>query len=343
MRRAIYDRFGSAEDVLRIETDAPIPEPADDEIRIRVHAASVNPVDCAVRRGYGREYFGKRGISGLPNVPGRDVSGVVDAVGATVDKFRPGDDAFAITNGRASAEYVTVKAGLVAPKPANISYVEAASIPFIAMTTWTALVVHAGLSPDNAAGQRILIPRGSGGVGSFAIQLVKSWGGYVVSTCSERNIERVRSFGADEVIDYTTADLATAFHEFDVVLDTLGHEDETTHLNALKTHANARYVSLVSPLMLLTDEHGIEDGQRHYDEMLAARQDEQAKHGRQFAWSFMQPNGQVLIEIGLLVEAGTIRPVVDRTYPLEEIADAHAYVESRHARGKVVLTVRDDT
>ncbi|MBT3991592.1 MAG: zinc-binding dehydrogenase [Rhodospirillaceae bacterium] len=339
MRSVEVHEYGTARDVLIFNQDAPLPEPAADEIRIRIHASSVNNIDCAIRGGYGRNIFKARGLFELPLIMGRDVSGVVEKVGEDVTTFAIGDEVYAAPNNRGCADYVTVKADFVAFKPKNITHLEAACFPYVTLTAWAALVEHAGLTAADTAGQKVFLPRGSGGVGVLAIQWMKAWGAHVATTCSTANLELVRALGADEVLDYTQEDFDGKLTDYDVALDMLGHDMEPAVLASLKENGSARYVSIVSPLMLLTDEHGYDEGCRIYEEQLAARKAEQAKLGREFAWSFMHPSAEALATIAGLIEQGKIKPVVDRVYPLDQLVEAHEYVESKRARGKVVIDI----
>lgn len=337
MRLAQFRKYGAAREVLEIveeEADPPRPGPA--ELLMRVHASSVNPIDCAVRQGYGREYFEARGLSRWPNRPGRDAAGEVVAVGENVSRFHVGDKIFAATLGGANADYLIVPEEWAARMPSSLTFLEAASIPYSALTSWSALVDRAGLSPQSTPGKRVLIPRAAGGVGSFAIQLVKAWGGYIVASCSTRNLQIVKDLGADEVIDYTAQDHSASLRDFDVAFDTSFNTEELL-LGALKRDADAVYVSIVSPRLRLIDEHGLQEGLRRGDELLAERIAAQRALGRAYHWSFAQPNGTALELVSMLVDAGKIRPNVDAVFPLEEIATAHERSEAGLARGRIVI------
>jgi NADPH:quinone reductase-like Zn-dependent oxidoreductase len=336
MRAAQFDTYGTAHDVLRLVDNAPVPPPGATEILVRVLASSVNPIDCAVRSGYGKAYFELRTGRRPPMGPGRDVAGHVAAVGAEVRDFRPGDAVYAATFGDANAEFVVVPESWAAPKPRSISFEAAASLPYVALTTWTALVTHAGLSPESAAGKRVVIPRAAGGVGSFATQLVKAWGGEVAAICSTRNVALVSG-----LIDYTRQDPARVLRDFDVAFDT-SFETEGMLLDSLKVADNAAYVSIVTPKLTLIDQHGLEAGLRRGDELFAARAAAQRALGRRYYWSFTQPDGAALRQIATLLDAGRIRPVVDRVFALERIVEAHEYCESGRAQGKIVVRVADE-
>jgi NADPH:quinone reductase-like Zn-dependent oxidoreductase len=337
MKAVVIETFG-ATDVLQVRTDVPAPEIGPDELLVRVHATSVNPIDCAVRSGYGAKFFLDRGLIRLPLTPGRDVAGVVEKVGAGVSGFAPGDRVYAGVTNFATAELIAVPAAWAAPMPRTLSFVEAAAIPYAALTAWSALVDMAGLTEANTPGKRIVIPRGAGGVGSFAIQLMKAWGAHVATICSTRNVELVRSLGADVVVDYLHEDFAALLSGYDVAFDT-AFDTEAKLLGTLKTGADAAYVSIVTPKLHLIDEFGLEEGLRRGEAYLVERKAEQAALGRRYDWSFMEPNGAALRMIGALIEAGRVRPVVDRVYTIDEIAAAQDYCETKQARGKIVVAV----
>ena len=341
MRAVEIHEYGAAKDVLIFNPNAPLPEPGPDEIRIRVHASSVNNIDCAIRRGYGSDFFKQHGMFELPIIMGRDVSGVVDKIGENVSLFSVGDEVYSAPSNHGCADYVIVKADVATLKPVNLTHLEAASLPYVVSTAWSALVDHGGLTAENTAGQKVFLPRGSGGIGTFAIQWMKAWGAQAATTCSSKNIELVRSLGADEVFDYTAEGFEEKLTDCDVALDMLGHEMTEPVLATLKENNGARYVSIVSPLMQLTTEHGYEKGLELYEAELADRQSKQADLGRDFAWSFMQQNGKALAIITALIEQEKIKPVIDRIYPLEQLIDAHEYMESRRVRGKVVISIAD--
>jgi NADPH:quinone reductase-like Zn-dependent oxidoreductase len=336
MKVAQYDQYGAPRDVLKI-VSAPIPKPGPDELLVRVRASSVNPIDCALRSGYGRAFFEKR--AALPLSPGRDIVGEVVAKGASVTTFAPGDAVYASVFYGANAEYIAVPAAHTALKPASLSFIQAAALPFAALTAWTALVKVAGLDPSTTPGKRVLIPRGSGGVGSVGIQLIKAWGGYVASTCSTRNVELVKSLGADLVVDYTKQELNGVFRDFDVAFDT-SFDTEQVLLDALKIDAGARYVSVVSPKLKLIDEFGLEEGLRQGERLLAERKQSQAALGRGYDWVFAELDGAALRTIAELVDAGKLRPVLNQVFPFERIAEAHEHCETVRSPGRIVIDLQ---
>lgn len=339
MRAVEFNSFGAAHDVLEVVDDARVSPPAPHEVQIRVLAASVNPSDCAIRSGYGKEVFRHKGQVGQSHFPqrlGRDAAGLVNAVGQAVQGFVPGDKVFTAPTRATMAEYINVDAKEVARMPANLDFIAAASLPFVALTAWTALVHQVGLGPQQARGKRVVVTRGAGGVGSFAIQLMKAWGAHVATTCSTRNLELVTRLGADVAVDYTRRSVSEVLKDYDVVLD--GAFDlEQDMLATLRTGADASYVTIVSPKIRLIDQFGPEEGLQRANALFNERATQQAALGRRYFWGFMRSDGAALSEVGKLVEAGAIRPLVDRVYPLRQIADAHAYCETRQARGKIVI------
>lgn len=314
--------------------ELPRPEVGPGDVLVRVRAASVNPVDYKIRDG---------GVKVLipyafPLVLGNDLAGDVAAVGSAVTRFKPGDAVYTrLDKGRigAFAEYAVVSEKSVAKKPERLDYVEAASLPLVGLTTWQALVDLAALR----AGQKVLIHAGSGGVGTFAIQLAKHLGAHVTTTASAKNHALVRSLGADVAIDYKTTRFEDVAKEQDVVFDTQAGDTLLRSFDALKRGGVvvtiggkpdgkfARAWGLSLPLVWLLT-------------LLNRKVDAAArKKDARFEYLFMHASGEQLEKIGALVDQGVIRPVVDKIFPLEGAADAVAYVESGRAVGKVVIRV----
>jgi len=335
MMVAQYESYGAAREVLRV-VEAPVPSPASTELLIRVHASSVNPIDCSLRSGYGRELFESRRPVKLPVRPGRDVAGEVVSVGADVKGFTPGDQVYAVAFYGANGQYLSVPAGNAALKPKSLNYHDAAALPFAAATAWTALIKAAGLNEKTTNGKRVLIPRGAGGVGNIGIQLIKAWGGYVATLCSTRNVDLVRSLGADLIIDYKTQDRRELPHDFDIAFDT-AFDTEQLLLDALKVHSGAVYASVVTPRVKFIDQFGLAEGLRRAEQFLAERVAAQRALGRSYHWIFADMDGEALRVVAQLVDAGKIRPIVDRIYPLENIAEAHERCESGESQGRVIV------
>ncbi|MBL4588595.1 MAG: zinc-binding dehydrogenase [Alphaproteobacteria bacterium] len=338
MQAAEINEYGTAQNVIKIIEDAAIGKPDEKQILVRVFATSVNPIDCAIRSGYGQDFFKSKGGAEFPIRLGRDIAGYVEAVGGKVTAFKVGDEVYAAVLKGATAEYALVDEADAALKPQCLNFIEAASLPYVALTTWSALVGHVGLNRDNTKGKRIIIPRGAGGVGSFAIQLMKAWGAEVATICSTRNVELVRGLGADVVVDYTKADFSKILYDYDVAFDT-AFDTEENLLNSLKKNSAASYVSIVSPKIQMVDEFGLEKGLEKVAKFYEERVAEQKKMGRDYYWSFMEPNGQALSEIASLVDEGKIKPVIDRVYPMKDIVAAHEFCETKQAQGKIIIQI----
>lgn len=308
MKAAILNDYATPVKV----TDITKPALLDDSVMIEVHASSVNPVDNLIRAGYLKGVLPIR----FPYTMGNDVSGVVTEVGRNVTRFAVGDAVFARPNSMQSgtfAEYVVVKEQDLAAKPAKLSHEQAASLPLVALTAWQALVSKAKLQ----AGQKVLIHAGSGGVGSMAIQIAKHLGATVVATTSTANVALVKSLGADQVIDYKTQDFTELTKDCDVVLDTLGGSTRTKSFAVLKK--GGCLISVIAP--------GDTSG-------------EAEKLGVRNETFFMWASGEQLAHIGALVDRGVIKPVVDRSFSLDEVQQALDYSLSGRAKGKIVIKVK---
>lgn len=312
--------------------DMPTPELRDDEVLVRVHAAGVNQLDSKLRDGEFKLILPYR----LPLILGHDVAGEVVKVGARVRQFKPGDEVYARADDfriGTFAEFVPVKEASLALKPRGLTMEEAASVPLVALTAWQALVVKAHLKK----GQKVFIQAGSGGVGTFAIQLAKHLGATVATTTSAANVALVKSLGADVVIDYRTQDFEDVLSNYDVVLNS---QDGTTlekSLRVLKT--GGKLISISGPP---DPDFGKQIGApalvRLVMRLLSAGIRRRAKRrGVAYSFLFMKANGSELREITRLFEAGVIRPVVDHVFPFESTNEALAYVEAGRAKGKVVL------
>jgi NADPH:quinone reductase-like Zn-dependent oxidoreductase len=302
--------FGGRE-VLELD-DLPIPQPGEDDLLVRIHAASVNPVDYKIRRGtvpwVSREM--------LPLPLGRDLSGTVESVGAQVAAFGEGEAVHAMLGDidRGSyAEYVLVRPNEAAPKPARLSHIEAAAVPLAALTAWQGLFDHGHLEAE----QTVLIHGGSGGVGHFAIQFAKVRGAIVLTTVSAQNLEFVGELGADRAIDYQSQRFEEIARDVDLVLDLVGGETQERSWSVLKPGG-----ILVSALGEPSRQKAMQRG----------------VHAVGYR---AQANGGQLAEIGRLIDQGKVRPVVMATYPLAEARRAHEQLERGHVRGKIVLVVTE--
>ncbi|MEU8778969.1 NADP-dependent oxidoreductase [Streptomyces sp. NPDC048606] len=306
MRAMVVTEFGDSEKMVEREVDRP--EPGLNEVLVRVCAAGVNPVDWKTRRSGGLIEWGA-----VP-VVGWDVSGTVEAVGGGVTIFRPGDEVYGMPlfprQAGGYAEYVVAPARHLAPKPAALSHVEAAALPLAALTAWQALVDTADVRP----GERVLVHAAAGGVGHLAVQIAKARGAYVIGTASAGKHELLRSLGADEVVDYREVAFEDAVSAVDVVLDGLGGDTAERSLKVLRP--GGRLVTLPGP-----DALPAEPGDVRAD------------------WVLVEPDHLGLREIAALVEAGSLKPLIDTVLPLERAAEAHGIGELGRTTGKIVLTV----
>ncbi|KAM9356039.1 reticulon-4-interacting protein 1 homolog, mitochondrial-like isoform 1-T1 [Pholidichthys leucotaenia] len=353
----VIDQYGT-NGVLRYSEEISMPLiNAASEVMIKVHAASLNPLDVAMRDGYGAKLLKLRRDplsvmddgSEFPLILGRDVSGVVVDCGSGVTHFAPGDEVWAAVppwKQGSLAEYVTLTEYEVSLKPSLLSHIEAASIPYVASTALSALISGGGLCRDSSSDKRVLITGGSGGVGTFALQLLKAWGAHVTVTCSQNAEGLVRGLGADEVVDYTVGDVdeqLQMMEKFDVVLDSVGGDTEQWAIGLLKPWSGAKYVTLVTPLLVNVDSMGVLDGllqagltvhNKAIQNMLSS--------GIFYRWGFYAPDGPALDEVCRLVDAGKILPVVEAQFPFTQVPQAFQKVEQGHARGKTVVRVMEE-
>jgi len=323
MRAIVYFKYGSP-DVLELkEIDKPIVK--DDDVLVRVRAASVNPYDWHFMTGLpylGRLQFGllKPKANGL----GADLAGLVEAVGKNVTRFSPGDEVFGEVETGGFAEYLCVSEDAAVLKPANLTFEQAAAVPMGALTALQGLRDHGQMKP----GHMVLINGASGGVGTFAIQIAKSFGAEVTGVCSARNMDMVRSIGADQVVDYTQEDFTRSGQRYDLMFDNVGNRSLSECRRALKP--NGIYLASfgqpehlwLGPLAQLLKMMVLSPFVSH--------------KLRTFVTT---PNIEDLLLMRELLEAGKIKPVIDRSYPLSEVPEAIRYLEEGHARGKVVITV----
>ena len=309
MKAVVAHEYGAPE-VLKFE-EVPRPEPKEDEVLVRVIASGVNPADPLTLSGkYARE-FGTH----LPLIPGYDIAGIVEKTGAKVTNLKAGDAVYGYpTFGGGWAEYVTVKQWEVAAKPKTLNFAEAAAVPMGALTAWQALVDTAQLQ----AGQTILVHGGSGGVGSFAVQIAKARGARVIATASTANQDLLKQLGADVAIDYTKTRFEDVAKDVDAVLDPVGKETLARSYGVVKK--GGIVMSLV------------------------ARPDpvELKKRGIRGAAISVHPDAEDLAEIARLIDSGKIKPVVTEVLPLSEAIAAQRQAETHHTRGKLVLRIADE-
>ncbi|WP_163581364.1 NADP-dependent oxidoreductase [Gracilibacillus saliphilus] len=310
-RAVIINKYGS-KDVLE-EGQVTLPELGEHQVLVRVKATSINPIDWKLREGYLKQMFDWE----FPIILGWDVAGVIEAVGSAVSDWQEGDEVFArpeTTRFGTYAEYTVVDDHLLAKKPANISFEEAAAVPLAGMTAYQGLFDHGHLKE----GEKVLVHAGAGGVGTYAIQLAKEAGAYVYTTASEKNHELLRSLGADEVIDYRTTDFRDVVQDIDLVLDTMGGEVQLNSFDVLKENTG-RLITVVG----------------------APDQEKAKEKNVETKGIWLQPEGKQLSKLADLLQAKKMKSIVGSTFPLTQqgVYDAHALSETHHAVGKIVITV----
>lgn len=315
--------------------DRPEPELRADDVLIRVQATSVNLLDAKIRKGEFRLILPYK----LPLILGNDVAGVVVSVGPEVTRFRSGDPVYARPAQQrigTFAQYIAVNEHDLALIPGNLSMEEAASLPLVSLTAWQVLVETAKLKK----GQKVLIHAGSGGVGTLAIQLAKHLGAFVATTTSTANVEWVKALGADVVIDYKQQDFANELHDFDMVLNSLGSDVLEKSLKVLKP--GGQLISLSGPpTAQFAQSQGLPWVLGQVMRLLSSGIRRKArKRGVSYAFLFMRADGMQLQKITALIEAGVIKPIIDRCFPFESTAQALRYVDQGRAKGKVTITLQ---
>jgi len=332
MKAFVIDRYGKK--VALRAAEMPEPELGKGDVLVQIHAAGVNPLDLKIRDGEFKLLLPYR----LPLILGNDLAGVVVQVGSAVRKFKPGDEVYARTDDDrigAFAERIAVKESNLAIKPNDLSMEEAASIPLVGLTAWQALVEKANLKK----GQKVLIHAGSGGVGTFAIQLAKHLGATVATTTSSANVDWVKRLGADIVIDYRKDDFEKILSDYDVVLNSLGTETLEKSLRVLKP--GGKLISISGPPDVdYAKSAGLSWFLKMVMRLLSRGIRKKAKQrGVSYSFLFMRSCGDQLRKITSLIETGTILPIVDRILPFESTPGALAYVETGRAKGKVIVKV----
>jgi NADPH:quinone reductase-like Zn-dependent oxidoreductase len=308
MMKAIQIHEYGGPEALKYE-DVPRPSPAADEVLIRVHAMSVNPVDWKLRSGAARKHLELQ----MPCILGGDLSGVVEHADGSSAGFKKGDAVYALRGlTGAYAEYVAIKAAMAAPKPKNMDHIEAASVPLVALTAWQGLFEHGKL----VSGQTVLIHAAAGGVGMFAVQFAKAKGARVIGTASANNMDFVRSLGADEVIDYRSAPFESSVRGVDMVVDVMGGENAARSIAVLKSGGVLVSIAPAGPA-------AVQKAAEVNVKALAVR---------------VHPDGGQLREITALIEAGKVKTTIAAKFPLAEAGRAQELSKEGHTRGKIVLT-----
>jgi NADPH:quinone reductase-like Zn-dependent oxidoreductase len=324
MRAIVQHRYGSAAVLQVAEVDKP--SIGDTDVLVRVHASSVNPADWHFVTG--KPYLVMRPMSGLRaprrTIPGRDLAGTVEAVGSGVTALQPGDEVFGEADGGSFAEYISVPDDGVGRKPASLSFEEAAAVPLAGLTALQGLRDHGKVQ----AGHKVLINGASGGVGHFAVQIAKSMGAEVTGVCSTRNLDLVRSLGADHVVDYTTDDFTVAADRYDVMLDLVGNRS---------WRDCRRVLSPAGVYLPCTDQQG--GNWLGPVPWMAGRFLRSLLASQKVAFYVASQTPQDLAALTELAEAGKLRPVLDRRFTLAEVPDAIRHQEAGRRRGKTVITI----
>jgi NADPH:quinone reductase-like Zn-dependent oxidoreductase len=323
MKAIVRTRYGPP-DVLKLE-EVPKPTPGDDQVLIRVHAASVNAADWHLLTAdiFLVRLMGRGLLTPKDKILGADVAGRVEAVGRNVKQFKPGDEVFGDifqSGGGALAEYACAREDALALKPASLTFEEAAAVPLAAVTALQGLRDKGKIRP----GQKVLINGASGGVGTFAVQIAKSLGAEVTAVCSTRNLDMVRSIGADQVIDYTKEDFTTSGQRYDLILAANGY------------HPILDYRRALSPKGIYVMSGG--SWAQMFQAMLLGPWISMTGSKKMGALS-AKANPEDLAFVKELLEAGKVKPVIDRRYPLSEVPEALRYLGEGHARGKIVITM----
>ena len=335
MKSLMITKYGDINSSLE-EQEIAKPALEENQILIKAYSSSFNPIDFKIVRGD----FKAMGKVTFPIGTGRDVSGIIEEIGKNIKKFKKGDKVYSRVNEShvgTMAEYVVSNVKDTALIPSNLSFDESASIPLVGLTTYQALVDIAKLSK----GEKILIHAGSGGIGTFAIQLAKHLGAHVTTTTSTKNISFVKGLGADKVIDYTSENYLDEGAVFDVVFDTLGGEHTLNSFKVIKNEG--RVISISGAIDGATAE---QFGLNKFIRMILAFQARKvtraaSKKNAMYRFLFMSPNGEQLKKIAKLYESGEIKPIIDKTYNFSEAIQALEYLSKGHARGKVIVKIRE--
>ena len=315
--------------------DVPAPKVGDNDVLVEVHSASLNLLDSKIKKGEFKLFLPYK----FPLILGHDVAGIVTQVGKNVKKFKMGDEIYSRVSDfhiGTFAEFISINEKDIALKPKNLTMEESASIPLVALTAWQALVEKANLKK----GQKVFIQAGSGGVGTVAIQLAKHLGANVATTASEKSFKLLKSLGADVLIDYKTQDFETMLKDYDVVLNSQDNKTLEKSINILKP--NGQVISISGPP---TPDFAKEMGLPWYLKIVMSLlsfsiRGKAKKRNIDYSFLFMKANGNQLEKIAKLIEADIIKPVIDKIYPFEQTNEALEYVESGHAKGKVVIKIK---
>lgn len=334
MKAFIVKKYGKKEKLHLTDWAEPIVN--ENDVLVQIHSASVNPLDSLIKNGEFKLFLPYR----PPFVNGHDAAGIVTKIGSKVSKFKVGDEVYSRPSDHnigTFAQYISIDENDVALKPKNLSMDEAGSIPLVGLTSWQALVEIGKIKK----GQKVFIQAGSGGVGTFAIQLAKHLGAFVATTTSSKNIDLVKSLGADLIIDYKTEDFETKLMNYDLVLH--NNKDSKILEKSLRIlKSGGQLISLVGPpTPEFADALGLSWPLKLAIKLLSFSARNKAKtRNVSFKFLFMRADGKQLNQITQLIEAGVIKPVIDKVFPFEQANEALSYVETGRSKGKVVIKVK---
>jgi alcohol dehydrogenase len=334
MQAATFSKYGRSEKLTIGQVDQP--SMGESDVLVEIYAASLNPIDFKIRDGkikFLKSYS-------FPLITGHDLAGVVTAVGSKVTRFKKGDKVYSRPrDGRAGslAQFIAIDESELAYMPKNLTFSEAASIPLVGLTSWQALLGIAAMK----RGDRVFIQAGAGGVGTFAIQLAKSFGAHVITTTSTRNADFVRALGADEIVDYKTQQFEKVLKDIDIVFDTLGGEALYKSFQILRPGGWVVSIS-GDPDQRLADDLHLNFLKRQILRLVGLKANKLAKKANvNYRFFFMKPSGEQLSQITKLIEDGKIKPVIDKEFSLADAQKAMDYLEAGHSRGKVIVKIRE--
>ena len=323
------------------------------QVLVKVKAASLNPIDALMTKGFGSvllkslRKFNKSELPEFPVILGRDFSGVVVKRGAQVTRVREGDEVWgtpAVWTRGAFAEYCCVGQDELALKPKKLNFIEAASLPYVHLTMWSALRDAAGLTEENSKRKRVFIVGGSGGVGNVGIQVMKEWGAHVTTSCSTDAVELVKRLGADDVIDYKSEDVAKRVKSeprYNVILDSVGGNLEYFSTNAGRSCSKSTYVTLMPPMLDIIDQSGIALGSlKSATTFFSMALKQRLSSNIDYKWGYFQPNSAALNYLEGLVSNDKVVPVIDSVYPFPDLPKAFEKLNQGHLRGKIVVDLQ---
>ncbi len=345
MKAVTIGSYGDSS-VLHLVEDLPRPIPQPHQILVNIKSSSINPIDVMKRQGYGKTIFEKQRKNTFPWILGSDFSGVVAGVGNKVTRIKEGDKVWGCTsspNSGTYCDYSIFNQEEVSFKPKNLSFSEAATIPYAALTTWSGIVRWAGLRPLDLKDKRVLIKAASGGVGTIAVQLLKHWGAFISTTSSEKNKDLLSNLGADNTINYQKECFSKLLTDYDLVYDCLGYfggdEEVKKTISILNKISTSNYITLNHPFIKEIDSKGLLRG---LPSALMKRQNMKRLYSPiGVHWSLYRPSLSGLEEIGRLVNEGIIKPVIDSSIELDEIQKGHIRMESSRTVGKISLNIND--